>query len=357
MLGLNSNHVSKRGPRYSTTCVGRLLIMFDRYTWKWLMRNIFSTGLNSGGICPRASCQDRCRKSSADDHSLCSCDHRCHLLGDCCVDISIECSSLMKSPAKKTYDSYRGYTAIIQNSNATAPDSEAHLFVVFTQIDYCPTFSKFHEKCKRAAITEDLRRHIPVCHPKNQVVFVNQYCAFCHGYHMNDLVPFELHVDNPSACDDLSTHTYAPNKSRISLEQLINNCTTHYLLFVPERCFAAVYRNKWYIRTNQPMCKSHLNPVVNKEAEVYRNKHCRPTNTTSIECFNGVWPSAMPFNVPKEVNITISLDISGVPVLYSLPMPTSKTPKICVSFNVLLALYARTTILYNWPLWLRDRVP
>ena len=310
--------------------------------------DIFPNGLLSGAVCPRASCQDRCGKSSTDDHSLCSCDHHCQLLSDCCVDFSTECLNLTELYPSKPYHSYSVNLAVIENVDANGFESQTHLHVAFRDVDYCPKPSPLHEKCKNTYNKEDFRRLIPVCHPKSHVVFQNQYCANCNGYHINELVSFEYHLDIPSACKELNLHPTGSIKPRLSLEHMITECKLTRSLFVPKHCFGSVYRNKRYKRTDQEMCKSHLNPVVvSNNSNVYCNKYCVPDGITDIECFNGEWPFYMPTNVLREANDIISLDSSGVPVLNSQIPAASQTPRKCVSFN-LFAIFARIYFESYW---------
>ena len=312
---------------------------------------LFITDLLSGTFCPRTSCQDRCGNKSTDDHSLCSCDKLCQTLGDCCVDFSTECFGLAKMHSTKPYDSHNWNLAIIESRNATASKSETHLLVIFNGVDYCPKSSPLHEKCENIATTGDLRQYITVCHPKNQEIFPNQYCAYCNGYRINELVSFELHVDIPSACKELDMHTTGSNKPRMSLERVIEECSTWSSLFVPKPCHVAVYRNKGYLETDESMCQSHVNPVVvTNTSNTYRNKHCLPPDLTNFECFDGVWPSAVPTNVPREVNAIISLDSSGVPFLHSQVTSASKTPKKYVFFNLLSAIFATILLPGPWAL-------
>ena len=309
-----------------------------------MIHDAFLTGLHSEDVCARASCEDRCGKSSTDDDKLCSCDHRCQTLGDCCVDFSTVCSELAKLFPGKEYKIGRGNRVVIKNSNASAPESERHLLIGFRQIDHCPqtSTSLLQDKCRDAHNKDDIGRRIPVCHSGKQVVFQNQYCAYCNGYSMNELVPFELHVDISSDCKGPDIHGSGSNIPRMSLKQMVEECTTQNSLFVPEPCFAAVYRNKMYVRRDQSKCKSHLNTVISTiSREVYQNEHCLPRDITDIECFNGEWPSPVPTNVPSEVNDVISLDSSGVPFLLNQLTSPSKTPIRCVSIELLLAIITR----------------
>ena len=295
------------------------------------------TGLHSGGLCPRASCEDRCGKSSTDDDSLCSCDPRCQTLGDCCVDFSTVCSSLAKLFPAKQYKGHSFNLALIENNNATAPESKTHLLVAFRLIDNCPQTSSLQEKCKNAGSKNDLGQQIPVCHPRNQVVYQNQYCAYCSGYRMHDLVSFEFHVDITSPCKEPSTQVPGSNKPEMSLERIFRECTTRPYVFIPKKCYSAVYRNKLYHRRDNSMCKSHLNPViVINSSRVYQNKHCLSEGTTHIECFNGEWPSSLPTTVPRGVDEIISLDSTGVPFLHQKVTSASNAPIQCVSLNILV---------------------
>ena len=203
------------------------------------MHGVFPTVLCSADFCPRASCEDRCGMSSTDDDSLSSCDQRCQSLGDCCVDFISDIN-----------------VAVIRNSNANSPEPDRHLHIGFIQIDHCPksSTSLLYDKCRDARNKDDLRQQIPVCHSEEQVVFQNQYCAYCNGYCMRDLVSFELHFDITSACKKPNIHVSGSNKTRMSLGRMVNECITRRLIFVPKLCFAAVYRNKLYARTDQSIC-------------------------------------------------------------------------------------------------------
>ena len=307
--------------------------------------------MHSEAICPRATCYDRCGKSSTDDNSLCSCDHRCQLLGDCCVDFSTECFNLAKLYPSKPYDSHSVNLAVIENSNAIGPEAETHRIVGYRHVDYCPKPYSLHEKCKNTDNIQDFRRLIPVCHPKSHVVFKNQYCAYCNGYHIDELVPFEFHVDIPSTCKELNIRATGSNKARISLEHMMEECGILRSLFVPQHCFGAVYRSKMYKRTDHAMCKSHLNPViVTNSLAVYRNKHCLPEEITGTKCYNGEWPFSLPKNVTKEVSDIISLDSSGHPVLHMHVTAGAKTPRKCISFTLLLTIFAIKYFAFNWTL-------
>ena len=198
---------------------------------------------------------------------------------------------------------------------------------------------------------DDLGRQIPVCHSKKQVVFQNQYCAYCHGYRMRDLVSFELHFDNTSACKEPNIHVSGSNKTRMSLERMVNECTTRRLIFPPNLCFAAVYRNKSYERRDQSMCKSYLNPVYSTNSRgVYQNKHCVPPGIMDFECFYGEWPSPVPTNVSSEVNNIISLDKSGVPSLHDQLASPSNTAIKCASFDLLLVIIIGLLLQFYWPI-------
>ena len=325
---------------YMPKAVTNYVPSYDQIT----MYDVFPIGLGSADFCPRASCEDRCGKSSPDDGSLCSCDHRCQSLGDCCVDFSTECSGLAKLFPGKQYKADGVNLVNIENSNATSPESTSHLLIRVRQIDRCPKTATplLHMKCKDAHSKDDLGRQIPVCHTEKKVVFQNQYCANCNGYRMRDLVSFELHLDITSACKGHDIHMSGSNKTRMSLEQMVNECTTWRSYFVPNLCFAAVYRNKLYTSRDQSMCKSYLNPVISSNSPgVYQNMHCFPQGITDFECFNGEWPSSMPTNRPSQVNNIISLDNSGVPFLHDQLASPSKAPTKCVSFDLLLAIITR----------------
>ena len=225
---------------------------FDQIT----MHGVFPTVLCSADFCPRASCEDRCGMISTDDDSLCNCDHRCQSLGDCCVDFSRECWVLANLFPGNQYKISDINVAVIENSNANSLEPERHLHIGFRQIDHCPksSTSLLYDKCRDARNKDDFGQQIPVCHSEEQVVFQNQYCAYCNGYRMCDLVSFELHFDITSACKKPNIQVCGSNKTRMSLGRMVNECITRRLIFVPKLCSAAVYRNKLYARTDQSMC-------------------------------------------------------------------------------------------------------
>ena len=166
---------------------------------------------------------------------------------------------------------------------------------------------------------------IPVCHPKNQLVFANKYCAYCNGYSIKDFVSFELLVGISSACKEHSMT--ATGKIKVSLDRVVQECTNSAILYITKPCLDSVYRNRAFLRTNSSMCESYLNPVIDiNTLEVYRNKHCLPSRSASgTECFDGDWPFSYMFDMPPGVNDSISLDISGVPVLQSQVTSSSET--------------------------------
>ena len=294
------------------------------------------TALHSDVSCPRSSCEDRCGMSAVDDRSMCSCDIHCQSLGDCCVDFSTKCSSLATFYVKNQYSTSmhialrRDISPI--NTNATASASEAYLTTDFRQIISCPESSSpsVQEKCTQlVGETFDLGLIIPVCHPKNQLVFANKYCAYCNGYHIKDLVSLELLVGISSACEEHSIA--ATGKTNVSLDRVVQECTNSVIPYITKPCLDSVYRNRAFYSTYSPMCEYYLNPVVDISTSVVsRNKHCL-ASATGTECFDGEWPHSHVFDMPPGVNGIISLDSSGIPVLHSqVSSPSETSPGVFI---------------------------
>ena len=175
--------------------------------------DVFPYGLLSGAMCPRASCQDRCGKSSTDDHSLCSCDHHSQLLSDCCVDFSTECFNLVKLFLSKPYHSYNANLAVIENGNGNGFESERHLLVAFRNVDYCPKPSSLREKYKNTDYTNiwgNLSLSViprAMSSLKINTVLIAMVTISMSWFHLNIIWTFHLHTRN-SICTQLGQTNY-----------------------------------------------------------------------------------------------------------------------------------------------------
>ena len=289
--------------------------------------------------CPGASCHGRCGQSFTEDHRLCSCDRRCQSLGDCCLDFSTKCAGLVPSDPTTRYDTMNTLAFLEDTSQVTSYMTSVALPIKVAHS--CPETSRFSKLCTDGILDPVALR---LCHPKQQLLFANQFCAYCNGYLIDELVPFEIAVS--PACNERIANETMTSRSQLP-DWVAQDCLQPLHQYVPHACRAAVYRNLAYTQRDDLMCKSHLNPVVAiKGILLFRNGYCAPPGADT-ECFDGNFSEKVPMT-KSDITYFVSFGNTGTLVLrtrmVSAAGPHSKylcVDLVLMTFATLLLPYCR----------------
>ena len=115
---------------------------------------------------------------------------------------------------------------------------------------------------------------LPACHPTNQVVFFNIYCAMCHGYHIEDLITFEA---------DISCSSQDFDDDVTNVDDFWKKCSPIVTLFLPLKCLPSMKRQRCLSvmegDDGGARCLAYRNPVtLNGAGPIYRNQFCIPSS-------------------------------------------------------------------------------
>ena len=189
----------------------------------------------TGQVCPKSTCLNRCSNSSAGDGNLnrpCDCYPGCKIWGRCCLDYEAVCEektanwSLVQIKNAtdiilKRQSIYFGNVFLKERTSYDHIDKIYHgrppfengsnIFLIencYNMIRVCPddypTTHTFYDKCQ--SISDDLLSKIPVSTPVT--VYSNIYCAICNGLdvHRGEYFPWNIEY----LCDN-NTETIQPN--------------------------------------------------------------------------------------------------------------------------------------------------
>ena len=282
-----------------------------------------TTNLPPGAICPRSSCAGRCGAILTLDGNNCSCDLKCPAIGDCCRDVWSRCQG--QTDDLNHRDSY--LASGISRFHATRTSLPKYLSnvsqVQFTKmtlnaVHSCPELSHHADDCND--IWRSLRHDTPVCVPAKQLFFRNQFCAICHGYRMEDIVPFVRYVELAACTEDVLLENGTVLKG-VQVDNLVRKCATGFHAnHCPDDCREATNRMTLARYSIHPLrdsdqCRSFLEPIVVEGYEfVWRNPYCAP-NDTPVSCYHGQYQTSTsaPFYSFQYV-VPIHFDESGSPV-------------------------------------------
>ena len=139
--------------------------------------------------------------------SICSCDERCRILGDCCVDAPRECFGAENDVSKNFHPvDNRSWTEFTMTRSMYScrtlqyipRRSTVGIFMNNHFIQCCPDKAPYSRECEANFIYKTLAHRLPVCHPSSSLLLSNRFCAACHGFNFEDTVSFYHRI---SVCD------------------------------------------------------------------------------------------------------------------------------------------------------------
>ena len=257
-------------------CYGIFFILF---TVKHPNHTIFGRHVLS---CPGSSCRGRCDQP-IDNSTHCSCDERCRILGDCCVDAHVLCFGANQADTHmlKPTAEQQGEASILRESmeelvlRVLGVKYGTNLFVLNNRrmrvVSSCPVETGITETCDK--LEEGAGKLVLMCHLGAQLIFINPSCAACHGYPLEELIPFGVHFSTDClTSEDLKSAT------------IPTWCYPYAVFEQPPGCEHVVERMTCYGKGDIPgpnkiPCRTYSNPVANpkgRHSDVYKNQFCIP---------------------------------------------------------------------------------
>ena len=315
-----------------------------------------STPLTS---CPEASCEGRCGEIASGRHR-CSCDERCRVLGDCCLDADMVCfhsgegqlQALMPSKAdkeaatiiRKSLECVELNVTVETQSHEVLPrDSVSRLShsvavtkQAFMMISSCP---EGHPDAGLCLETQRSPRHaIPVYAPEAHLLFRNYYCAECHGHSFYILMARAFVIKLPQ-CDNSSMtaleNITAPLNGTV-VGVLWDKCDS-YAFSVDSEFKEKIERLSCFneptemIKHNGPYryCEAYSNPVTTADRKlVYKNWFCAPEDLKQdLFCYDKSERNN-PISGYLQPKFQVSFNFCGMPVVRkvegvtAVPAPT-----------------------------------
>ena len=151
--------------------------------------------LNGKGQLMNLSCHDRCvgademMKNQLPSHADCNCDPYCIFFGDCCYDYLLQCKSDLYNLDSVLKEQFQFYQRFSKHTSCRRVDSPEHPFGESIHVvDRCPAKmdnSTHAALCKAEVGFRTLASLMLVI--TNNVIFLNSYCAACHGILMHEI--------------------------------------------------------------------------------------------------------------------------------------------------------------------------
>ena len=243
------------------------------------------------GICP--ICQ-----------GVCSCDERCRILGDCCVDAPRECfgaendsvDNYFPGDDKSWAESHQiRDTGMGRSLWFVWQTSYLRTFMDYRFISRCPKNVRGSEACEFHFKDRTLSRMLPVCHPASGLLFNNRYCAACHGFNVEDTVSFYGLIPVCGRWLTLNHTRKGRLENSAEAYELYNLCSVEFSNFPPTEYIVSTLRNRLYDMFGyddiRSPCSTFMDPVVKlADRSIAKNIHCFPKplgrwNTVACHCF------------------------------------------------------------------------
>ena len=267
---------------HAKTCTGRVSDMLDHVTFDLCAlsaSNVPGPFFDRESLaCGTSSCRDRCGPIGPDDPWTCYCDTLCRILRDCCPDVELHCfldASYWLQLETTAMDDLKHFMEcqVLDGYYSKFQDfSRGQLLQIFdiTVVTSCPdaTEKELVDTCRSQF--DGALNALPACHPKNEVVFANVYCAMCHGYLIEELITFEADISCSSQdFDDDITY----------VDDFWKKCSPIIHLFLPPKCLPSMKRQQCLsVMEGDARCLAYKNPVtIDGAGPIYRNQYCIPS--------------------------------------------------------------------------------
>ena len=245
-------------------------------------------------VCAEASCVGRCGASSGDGRGWCSCDRQCWIIGDCCLDAPLHCFGATNTDISETHppsDTELDDTIVMRtlmNEPFTIDKITPSLTNVY-KVQTIPLLTvaecMFVDHSSGCAQSYEVsaKHHLPVCHPKLDLIFRNTFCAGCNGFESHEVVSFENWLE---MCPEWLQFNYTMDElfhNKALVDLFYSTCYKMNML-IPEACRSSVSRNHRYHtwpNTDNSTCLHFANPMYIKDLNVksiFKNQFC--TNET-----------------------------------------------------------------------------
>ena len=269
----------------------RLITFAKHYIWffiagQCLGENEFPFARNISCYLPSTpnyvSCRGRCSEGTTRSLFLeCKCDHACMFLGDCCYDYLIECDPRELNFSAALLHQYSIFHRFKQHSDCTyfhIKGNEPHSYRI---VNSCPNSSDKQSVIELMCSAENGKRSISTYMPveSNGVLYLNIYCAACHGLALHQL----RHVVQGFGCTSSSPGQIDPDwlpfdmdvrclENRLNIKPSFNDlkryrdtCMCSYQM--PDRsCTDDTYHKE---------CNAYANVIFDSTGKPYNNFACR----------------------------------------------------------------------------------
>ena len=228
--------------------------------------------------CLASSCRGRCGPTGPDDPWTCYCDPLCRILRDCCPDAEHHCFSddgygiQLQTSAMDDLKHFMECQVIDGYYSKFQDFTRYKLLPIFniTLVTSCPdaTEKELVDACRSKF--DGAWNALPACHPKNEVVFSNIYCAVCHGYRIDELITYEA---------DISCSSQGFGYDITNVDEFWKKCSPIIHLFLPPKCLPSMKRQQCMSvmegDDGGARCLAYRNPVtLGGAGPIYRNQFC-----------------------------------------------------------------------------------
>ena len=274
--------------------------------------------------CLTSSCRGRCGPIGPDDPWTCYCDPLCRILRDCCPDADHHCfldDGYWMQLETSVMDDLKHFMECQHLSGHYSKFQDFSRYELLPIVDIavvtsCPdaTEKELVNAC-RSKFDGPLNA-LPACHPKNEVVFLNVYCAMCHGYRLEELITFEA---------DISCLSRDLDDDIANVDKFWKKCSSGLELFLPPKCLPSMKRQQCMSvmegDDGGARCLAYRNPVTLGDAgPVFRNQFCIPSDLihTPLRChYMSIGVGNAPSSPVILSQFSMLLDTSGA--LHVLP--------------------------------------
>ena len=281
---------------------------------------------------------------------ICSCDERCRILGDCCVDAPRECFGAENDWADyflpgddKSWKEFQTIQAFeMRRTLRNIPDMGVYMFLDYRFIDRCPKKAPYSRECEFNFLYKTPIHMLPVCHPSSSLLFANRFCAACHGFNFEDTVSFHQRIpvcDQWVALNHTKENLLEDGTGAYELPKL---CSVEWSLFPPTKCIDSTVRNRLYDMLHhndndiRNPCLYVKNPVytIRQEGQltITKNKHCFPNSSMPWQCYENAM-SAFPDPPGGDWNEAVDIWVDRDGKLQVGPVTTDKTARGKCSFS------------------------
>ena len=229
------------------------------------------------------SCRDRCLETSSRSNMLeCKCDRACMFLGDCCYDYLLECDPRQLELSTALREQYHKFQRFRPYSNCVLLQLRGQPTPkLIRMINDCPDGlhkdNGMHLMCTGLSDRKTLSSYIPVL--SDGVLFLNMYCAACHGLPLHQLTPVAY---RGIECDSNKNLKLLPFENQ-------PQCKFFLLDIKPAFNYLERYRDTCECKQVLPLrvcsdpiyemeCSAYSNIVFDAYNQSYNNKACLACN-------------------------------------------------------------------------------